>query len=213
MVLIFDLDGTLTDSKEGITKCVQYTLKHFGIEADCEDLLPFIGPPLIDSFMKFYGMDEGQAKIAVQKYRERFSPVGKSENKVYDGIPELLAQLKHEGIQLAVGSSKPEVFVKDILDHFDLAKYFDVIVGSCLDGSMVDKEDIIREVWRRIGGKEETIMIGDRIFDVEGAKKAGVPCVAVTYGFGSESELASADFQADSVNSLEEVLFKTREVL
>ena len=143
MLIIFDLDGTLTDPKEGITKCVQYALADQGIQASLEELTPFIGPPLLDSFQRFYGLDPQQAQQAVQKYRERFSKVGKYENIVYPGIREMLAKLKANGHRLAIGSSKPEVYVLDILKHFDLDKYFDVITGSELDGSRIQKAEVI----------------------------------------------------------------------
>lgn len=133
MIVIFDLDGTLTDSEEGITKSVQYALRHYGIEEDISRLRRFIGPPLSRSFMKFYSFSERQAKEAVSVYREYYSEKGIFENKVYPGIPELLALLRSKGIRLAVGSSKPEVYVRKILDHFDLEQYFDLIVGSNLD--------------------------------------------------------------------------------
>ena len=121
--LLFDLDGTLTDPKLGITTCVQYALKFFGIEEpDLDKLEPFIGPPLKDSFMEFYGMDEAQAEEAIAKYRERFSTVGMFENEVYPGIVRMLRRCKKSGAKLAVASSKPEIFVKKILEHFHLAK-------------------------------------------------------------------------------------------
>lgn len=206
MLLIFDLDGTLTDPKEGITKCVQYALKNFGIDEEIEQLTPFIGPPLIDSFMKYYGFSEKEARQAVEVYRERFSKIGMYENEVYPGVFEMLQKLKQEGAQLAVGSSKPEIYVKQILRHFDLEKYFDVIVGSRLDGSMVDKYEIIHEVWKRLGKDENTIMIGDRIFDREGARKANVPFVGAKYGYAQKDELDDVKDLADNVEELTEIL-------
>ena len=134
--LLFDLDGTLTDPKVGICTCVQYALKAMGIdEPDLDKLEPFIGPPLKDSFMNFYHMSEEQAEAAIAKYRERFADVGIFENKVYDGIPEMLKNLQANGMELAVASSKPEVFVERILEHFGIRKYFKAVVGSELDGT------------------------------------------------------------------------------
>ena len=138
--ILFDLDGTLTDPKEGITKCVQYALKHFGIEEnDLDKLTPFIGPPLVYSFMTYYGLDEDQAQGAISKYRERFSTVGLFENGIYEGVKELLEILKVEGKTVALATSKPHVFAERILEHYGIKAYFDVIVGSELDGTRSHK--------------------------------------------------------------------------
>ena len=129
--LLFDLDGTLTDPKVGITSCVQYALKSFGIEEpDLDKLEPFIGPPLKESFMEFYQMSEEDAWKAVEKYRERFTTTGLFENEVYEGIPQMLHTLQSKGLFLAVASSKPTVYVEQILEHFNLSKYFKVVVGD-----------------------------------------------------------------------------------
>lgn len=212
--ILFDLDGTLTDPKLGICTCVQYALKEFDIEEpDLDKLEPFIGPPLKDSFMKYYNLTEEQAERAIEKYRERFSVTGKFENKVYEGIPELLKDLKDYGYQLAVASSKPECFVKDILVHFNIARFFDVVVGSELDGSRVDKAEVIHETLNRLFHyrafqKDQIVMIGDRKFDVEGAKDIGVTSVAVAYGYGSHKELRAAkpDHLAETVEELRALL-------
>jgi len=218
--ILFDLDGTLTDPKVGICTCAQYALKEFGIEEpDLDKLEPFIGPPLKDSFMKYYHLTEEQAEQAIVKYRERFSVTGKFENKVYEGIPELLKDLKDYGYQLAVASSKPECFVKDILVHFNIARYFDVVVGSELDGSRVDKAEVIQEALNRLFHyrafqKNQIVMIGDRKFDVEGAKNMGVTSVAVGYGYGSAKELkaAKADYLANTVAELRALLIDEEEL-
>ena len=212
--ILFDLDGTLTDPKLGICTCVQYALKEFGIEEpDLDKLEPFIGPPLKDSFMEFYGLTEEQAENAIEKYRERFSTTGKFENQVYEGIPGLLKDLKVYGYQLAVASSKPECFVKDILNHFNIARHFDVVVGSELDGSRVDKAEVIQEALNRLFHykaicKKQIVMIGDRRFDIEGAKEMGVTGVAVGYGYGSEEELQAAepDYLVSTVAELRALL-------
>jgi len=156
--LLFDLDGTLTDPKLGITTCVQYALKSFGIEEpDLDKLEPFIGPPLKDSFMQFYGLDEKEAETAVDKYRERFQDIGLFENEIYPGIREMLRVLKKKGMHLAVASSKPTVFVERILEHFKIRKYFEVVVGSELDGRRVNKDEVVQEalsaLFRRFGGE------------------------------------------------------------
>lgn len=189
--ILFDLDGTLTDSQEGITKCVQYALRSFGIEEKCENLTCFIGPPLRDMFSSKYGID-GEA--ATQKYRERFSTVGLFENRVYDGIPSLLGELKNNGATLAVATSKPEVYSRRILDKFDLSRYFDVIVGCNLDGSREKKSEVIAEALNQLGCPEKSsvIMVGDRHHDVEGASENGISTVGVDYGFSGPGELESA---------------------
>ena len=149
--LLFDLDGTLTDPKIGITTCVQYALASFGIEEpDLDKLEPFIGPPLKESFMEFYDMDETQAEAAVEKYRERFRDIGLFENEVYKGIPKMLRTLQAKGMHLAVASSKPTVFVERILKHFHIEQYFEAIVGSELDGTRVNKDEVVQEALKRL---------------------------------------------------------------
>ena len=143
--ILFDLDGTLTDPKEGITKCVQYALRYFGIEADIEDLVDFIGPPLLESFQKYYHLDDEQGHMALKKYRERFSNIGIFENGVYPGIAELLSTLKAQGRGIALATSKPGVYAKRILERYELLPYFDVVVGSELDGRRTDKGEVITE--------------------------------------------------------------------
>lgn len=215
--LLFDLDGTLTDPKEGICKSVQYALHAFGIEEpDIDKLEPFIGPPLMDSFMEFYGMTKERAAEAVDKYRERFSVTGWSENIVYEGVPHMLKGLRDAGYVLAVASSKPTVFVERILTHFGLRDAFSVVVGSELDGRRINKDEVIGEALRQLfakQGDEDLLMIGDRKFDVEGAHALGIRCVGVTYGYAQPGELteAQADFLAASPEKLLELLLELRE--
>lgn len=217
--LLFDLDGTLTDPKKGITGCVQYALKHFGIEEpDLDKLEPFIGPPLKESFMKFYGFDEAKAQKGVEKYRERFQDTGIFENQMYPGIRKLLGQCKKRGAVLAVASSKPTVFVERILEHFHIARYFDVVVGSELDGRRSDKGDVIEETLRRLFPSSDidydnVVMVGDRKFDINGARKNKIVSVAVAYGYGGMQELKEAkpDYIVRSVEELEELLLRGRE--
>ena len=219
--LLFDLDGTLTDPKIGITTCVQYALKDFGIEEpDLDKLEPFIGPPLKDSFMKYYHFTEEEAERAIAKYRERFSEVGLFENEVYAGIPQMLRSLQSCGMFLAVASSKPTEYVERILEHFDLRKYFKVVVGSELDGTRVDKEEVMMEALRQLFSYKpiqfaKVYMIGDRCYDIEGAKKVGVESVGVTYGYGSMEELkeAHADYIVRSVQELQSLLMREGEAL
>ena len=225
--VLFDLDGTLTDPMVGITTCVQYALAAAGIEEpDLQKLTPFIGPPLKQSFMEFYGFSDEKAEQAVEKYRERFKDVGIFEKEVYEGIPKLLSSLKKEGMLLSVASSKPEVFVKRILTHFSIDSYFDAVVGSELDGRRTDKKEVVAEALKRLYEKDAemaeieetalfdaakrkcTYMVGDRKFDIIGAKAEDVISVGVTYGYGSEEELLAEkpDFLAHSVDELKEIL-------
>lgn len=228
--ILFDLDGTLTDPKEGICKSVQYALKKHGIEeADIDKLEPFIGPPLLDSFMEYYNMDNEEATIAINDYRERFSTIGLYENAVYPGIVKLLAKLKKRQIKLAVASSKPTVYVEKILAHFKLKNYFDVIVGSELDGRRTAKDEVIEEALMELYfGKEskatkldecsdyikETAMVGDRSLDIEGAKAHQIFAIGVDYGYAEYGELkqAGAGFVADTVAELEAFLLDRNRV-
>ena len=209
--ILFDLDGTLTDPKEGITKSFQYALKHMGIiEENLDNLEKVIGPPLKDSFMEFYGMNEQEALEAVAKYRERFEKIGLYENEIFDGIKEMLKHLQEEGFLLAIASSKPTVFVERICEHFEIKQYFHHIVGSFLDGTRVKKEEVVEEAIREFGEKnlEEIIMVGDRKFDIEGAHQMGLKAIGVAFGYGGREELekAGADYIADTVEELEKML-------
>ena len=209
--LLFDLDGTLTNPQEGITKCVQHALRAFGIEEpDLEKLIPFIGPPLIQSFMEFYNMSEEDARKAVAVYRERFSTVGLFENFPYPGIADMLAELKAQGKILAVASSKPTIYVRRILEKFELAPYFDIVEGSNLDGTRVDKKEVIAEVLSQLDNPsaDDLLMIGDRKFDVIGARETGFGCVGVRFGFAAPDELeqSGAVYIADTVHDLHRYL-------
>lgn len=214
--LLFDLDGTLTDPKTGICTCVQYALASLGIEEpDPDKLEPFIGPPLKDSFIRFYHLTEEQADAAVEKYRERFSEVGLYENEIYKGVAPMLRSLKAAGLVLAVASSKPTVYVRRILEHFRIAGYFKAVVGSELDGRRVDKDEVVQETLRQLFGdkkiqKDQVYMIGDRSFDVEGAHRAGIESVGVTYGYGGMEELkeAGSDYIVRSVEELKDFLLR-----
>lgn len=195
--LFFDLDGTLTNPKEGITKCVQYALRHFGIEEpDLDKLEPFIGPPLVDSFMEYYGLTPEQAREAVVKYRERFRDVGIFENEVLEGIPQMLEELQRRGGLLVVTSSKPEVYVVRILEKFQLRSYFTEVVGASMDEKRNAKADVIREAFRRLSidgeKKDQVLMIGDRKHDVEGARQCGIDSLGAYIGFARPGELEAA---------------------
>lgn len=215
--ILFDLDGTLTDPKIGITSSVQYALRALGIEEPSLDKLePFIGPPLSDSFREFYGLDEKQIETAIAKYRERFHDQGIYENEIYPGIAVMLAALKASGKKLSIASSKPTQFVERILDYFEIRTYFDVIVGSNMDGTRSKKEEVVEEALRQLvpfgmtpdQKKAAVAMVGDRRFDIEGAKEHGITSVGVSFGYAPEGELeqAGADFIVDTVDALLEVL-------
>lgn len=207
-VILFDLDGTLTESGEGIINCVQYALEKLGKkEEHPENLQCFIGPPLKEQFMKYAGLSEKEGEKAVVYYRERYTTTGIFENRLYPKIPELLELLKINNKILAVASSKPEVYVKQILEHFQIADYFTAIVGSELDGRRTEKAEVIEEALRRMHLEEErdkVLMVGDRSHDVQGAISCGLQCIGVAYGYGSREELekAGAVYIADSVEDL-----------
>lgn len=193
-VILFDLDGTLTDPKEGITKCVKYALSHFGIERDADSLTEFIGPPLKEQFMKYASLSEEDGVRAVEIYRERFAPIGKFENKVYDGVVPMLKKLKESGKTIAVATSKPHIFANQIIEKFELSPYIDALFGSELDGRNTDKALVIKEAMASLGAKEsETVMVGDRVHDAIGAEKNNIPFIGVKYGYAKEDELEKSN--------------------
>lgn len=217
--ILFDLDGTLTDPKLGITSSVQYALRALGIEEPSLDKLePFIGPPLADSFREFYGLNEEETVTAIAKYRERFNDQGIYENEIYPGTAQMLAALKESGKKLAIASSKPTVFVERILDYFDIRTYFDYIIGSNMDGTRGKKEEVVEEALRQMvpsgmlpaEKKASVAMVGDRRFDIEGAKEHGITSVGVSFGYAPEGELeqAGADYIVDTVEALAELLMQ-----
>ena len=210
-LILFDLDGTLTDPAEGITRSVQYALKKHGIYVpDNTALLPFIGPPLIDSFMRFYGFTRQEAVRAVHEYREYYTDRGIFENRVYPGVPEMLAGLRNAGHRLCVATSKPEVFARRITDHFGLTPFFDAVAGSRMDETRTAKSEVISHAPRQmgVGSVRSAVMVGDRSYDVAGAHEVGMSCIGVTYGYGSAQELsdAGADALADSPEALRQLL-------
>ena len=215
-IILFDLDGTLTDPMVGITGAVQYALKAYGIiEEDRRKLCPFIGPPLSDSFKEFYGFSEKDAREAIPVFHEYFVERGMYENRVYDGMEDMLKKLNAAGFRLAVATSKPEVFAEQILKHFQLLQYFELVGGADMEEIRVRKGDIIKYTLKRLNaskmlseGEYDVIMAGDRKHDVLGAKEAGIPCVGVLYGYGSREELleAGADYIAETVEDLSEFL-------
>lgn len=207
---LFDLDGTLTDPALGITKSVAYALESFGIHTeDFAGLCKFIGPPLKDSFMEYYGFSEEQALAGIAKYREYFRDTGIYENKVYPGVQEMLEKLKNSGMRLILATSKPKIFADIILEHFGIMKYFELTCGSELDGTRSKKSEVIRYAMETAGlSADSTVMVGDRKHDVLGAKEAGIRCIGVLFGYGSYEELreAGADVIVATVGELGEVL-------
>ena len=209
--ILFDLDGTLTDPAEGITNSVAYALEHYGIEVgDKRELECFIGPPLVDSFMKYYGFEREKAYEAVEVYREYFRDRGIFENELYDGILDLLRDLKAAGKTVIMATSKPEGFAVRIAEHFGFREYFDLIAGSTMDSSRVKKHDVIEWALKEAGitDRSECIMVGDRHHDVDGAKQSKIKSVGVLWGYGSDAELkeAGADVIAFTVDELREIL-------
>ena len=207
--ILFDLDGTLTDPMMGITKSVRYALNYYGIEVnDINDLLPFIGPPLRDSFKEYYGFDEAKANEAVEKYREYYKTDGIFDNKVYQGMVECLQTLKDNGKKLYVATSKPEFFAKQIIEHFSLSKYFEYVGGSEFN-SREKKAEVIEYVLKTNQiDNDDVIMVGDRKHDIIGAHENKIPCVGVLYGYGTEDELKQyqADYLVSTVEELTELL-------
>jgi len=209
--ILFDLDGTLTDPKSGITRSVAYALKSFGIEVkDLDSLCKFIGPPLRVSFRDFYGFSEDDCTKAVEKYREYFREKGMFDNKVYPGIESLLKNLKHSGRKLYIATSKPTVFAVKILEHFNLLSYFEYVAGSELDGTRDNKSDVIRFALQQnnLTNLTDVVMVGDRKHDVIGARENNIDVIGVLYGYGSKAELieSGADFIAETVEELSELL-------
>lgn len=205
--VLFDLDGTLTDSQEGIMNSIEYTLNHYGIQVENRSSLrPWLGPPLVDSLMKYHGFDRGQALEGVKKYREYFDAKGIFENRVYDGIEDLLAGLQARGHILMTATSKPEVAARRITDYFHLTKYFAFVGGASLDDTRVHKGDVIRYVLEttQIKDLSQVMMVGDRENDMMGAKQNGLESIGVLYGYGDRDELetAGADHIAETVKDI-----------
>lgn len=209
--ILFDLDGTLIDSSEGITKSTQYALAHYGIiENDLSKFYKFIGPPLVASFKKYYDFPEEQAVEAVAVYRERYNKIGLFECSLYPGVRECIEKLKAQGYLISMASSKPEVSCCRILEHFGILELFDDVVGATFDGRIDTKEEVLNEVMRRWSDvpKDEMCLIGDTMFDVEGANQVGIRTVAVNFGFGNVQEMVEAGAVAvcDGMEKLPEIV-------
>lgn len=210
-VILFDLDGTLSDPKEGITKSVQYALQAMGIyEPDIDKFESFIGPPLQDSFAEHYHFDEESTKTAVELYRKRFKEKGMVENELYPDIPLLLKSLKEQGYTLAVATSKPTVFAEEILKHFKIDHFFELVAGSNLDGTRTSKTEIIQYIIDEYKehNRDSFVMIGDRKHDIIGASNTGIDSVGITYGYGSFEELSESKptYIVETVSQLQSIL-------
>ena len=206
-IIIFDLDGTLTDPAIGITNSVMYALKKFGIEVDDRsELYKFIGPPLKDGFMDYYDFSERDALTAVEYYRENFRVKGIFENEVYDGTVALLKKIKRSGKKIILATSKPEEFALIILKHFDLYKYFDLVCGATFDETRSEKPQVMEYAINNLNVTDisRCVMIGDRKYDIEGANHFGMDSIGVTYGYGSREELENegATRIVDNINEI-----------
>jgi phosphoglycolate phosphatase len=214
-IILIDLDGTLTDPKVGITKSVAYALTKFGITVDnLDSLIHFIGPPLPDSFKKYYKFSNTQAKQAVVYFREYFSVKGLFENRLYPGIPELLNDLQSNGKKLILATSKATVFAQQILDHYDINKYFYFVAGSNYDLTRIEKSSIIRYAISRLDGcqNSEIVMVGDHPDDIYGAHENHIDSVGVTYGYGKRADLESAKpmYLVHSIEELKSLILHSK---
>ena len=206
--IFFDLDGTLTDSGEGIINCATLALEHFGIPVPPrEEMGVFVGPPLDQTFIKF-GIPAEKAQEAIDVFRSRYLVVGKFENAPYPGIHGLLERLKSQGHRLFVATSKPEVTALEVLEKFELTQYFEVICGATMDGSRVHKADVIAYLLNKIGAQEQVLMVGDTEFDVTGAAAHGIQTIGVSWGYGKVDamEQAGAVAIAHTMNELEKLI-------
>ncbi|WP_074389761.1 HAD family hydrolase [Streptococcus suis] len=211
--ILFDLDGTLTDSGQGILNSVAYTLEKMGIEEpDTANLNRFIGPPLYESFSRFYQLSPEDTQSAVDAFRVYFKEKGMFENQLYPGIIPLLEELRTAGKTLVIATSKPEIFAKQILEHFGIAHYFDVIAGASLDSSRISKADVIGYAINQLEAfPKHAVMIGDREHDIEGARMHQLPAIGVLYGYGNKQEFekAGATMIVETVQDLKRVLLTT----
>ncbi len=211
--IFFDLDGTVSDPYMGITNSILFSLKYYPniTPPSREELKVFIGPPLADKYSEVFGLDAEESKRAVEHYREYYRPTGIFENRIYDGIPELLRSLRENGKRVYLATSKPQVFAKQIIEHFGLSDCFDGIYGSTLDGSIVKKADVIAQLLKNEDcDVTESVMVGDTEFDIIGAAKLGIDGIGVTYGYGTEENIRAAApcALAHSVSELSEMLLK-----
>lgn len=191
--ILFDFDGTVFDTVEGITKSAQYALKKQGIEAGLDELRCFAGPPLVDKFMEVYGFDRETAEQATRDFKERYVPIGVHECRVFPGIKSLLEALREKGFQVGLATSKPQVLAEQLLAQEDMTELFMVICGSGSDGNNSAKWQVLKRAMEELGaGPEDSVLVGDTKYDVEGARLCGVPCIGVAYGYAAPGELEQA---------------------
>ncbi len=212
--ILFDLDGTITESAPGIMNSARYALKHFGIEAPpVEKLKKFVGPPLFESFTQMFGIPEAEANEAIRVYREYYAEKGIFENEVYDGIEDMLKALVDGGKTVALATSKPEVYARKILVHFGLDKYFTQICGIPLEDEKMTKAQVIATCLKKLGSpdKSRVLMVGDRDYDVKGANQNGIGCLGVLFGYGDREELESAGaiMIAEAANEIAELIINS----
>ncbi|MDD7291682.1 MAG: HAD hydrolase-like protein [Veillonella caviae] len=210
--IIFDLDGTLTDSQEGILKSIEFALNHFGYEVPSYDtLLLFLGPPIVDSLQEHCSMTLEKAEEVYKKFGERYGTIGKFENKLYPNIVDLLGKVKSEQYTVALATAKPEVYAKEILEYFSISDYFNVVVGANYQEGLMHKKDILQKAIELCGnpltdgnGRRLIYMVGDRKYDVESANELGCISIGVTYGYGTERELneANAEYLCDDADDI-----------
>lgn len=208
--IAFDLDGTLTDPEAGLTAGFAYALSKMGVDyGERQSLKRFIGPPLKSEFRLAYGMSDAEAEECVRLFREYFQVYGWWDNRLYEGIPEMLAALKARGKTLLLATSKPELFAAKILRLFDIMKYFDFVGGATLDHTRVEKSDVLSYALDSVNAdRAVSILVGDRVYDAEGARLCGIDSLGVTYGHGSESEIRESGFSfiAKTVGDITEIL-------
>lgn len=215
-VIIFDLDGTLSNSGEGIMKSVQYALDKLNIkEENLENLKHFVGPPMKIEFMKSYGFTEEQAIEAVRIYRERYTPIGIYETSLYDGIPELLDKLKEAGKIIAIATSKPQPMAEEVLRYLKIDRYFDFVMGADLMGGKQTKAEVLKALFEVLPIKEKSkmLMVGDTRYDVQGAKEVHIDCVGVSYGYGKKSEMLDGGAIAVTDTALELLKYIEEEIV
>ena len=210
--ILYDLDGTLTDPRVGITKSIEYALAHFGIDVEnLNELTKFIGPPLRDTFREYYSFSDSDVKVAVDKFQEYFAEQGLYENIIYDGIAEMLRAQYEDGRKIVLATSKPQVFAHKVLEQFEIDKYFELIVGSELSGERSDKAEVIKYAVDTLAiNPSDAIMIGDRKYDVIGSRAHGIDSIGVLYGYSSKGELkeAGANYIVETVEELGEKIIE-----
>lgn len=209
--IFFDFDGTIYDTVEGITKSVQYALEKRGITEDLANLRKFAGPPLVDKFMEVYGVSEEEGNAMVVDFRERYAPIGVFESEPFPGVGAFLSHLKAAGLTVGLATSKPEVHARLLLERASLTEYFDVISGSTPGENNQQKHQVLAHAMERVQAEPETtVLIGDTKYDVFGARKCGIPCIGVRWGYAAEGELEEAGAYpiASSFEELERILLK-----